>query len=69
MIGKSVSMILAAMLAASTAAAQVKTVDPNKAGSMAATGPLEEHGQGTPVPPDTDAPAPASPGNRTKPPP
>jgi len=61
MIGKSVSMILAAMLAASTAAAQVKTVDPNKAGSMAATGPLEEHGQGTPVPPDTDAPAPASP--------
>ena len=58
MIGKRTSMILVAMLAASTAAAQVKTVDPNNAGSMAASGPLEEHGQGTPVPPDhVDAPS------------
>ena len=31
MIGKRTSMILVAMLAASTAAAQVKTVDPNAA--------------------------------------
>jgi len=67
-------MILVAMLAASTAAAQVKTVDPNTAGSMAASGPLQEHGQGTPVPPNhvdepssvptpvrEDAPAPEQP--------
>lgn len=56
MIGKTASMILVAALAASTAAAQVRTVDPNSAGSMAATAPLEEHGKPTPVPPN-DAPA------------
>lgn len=74
MIGRRTSMILVAMLAASTAAAQVKTVDPNTAGSMAASGPLQEHGQGTPVPPNhvdepssvptpvrEDAPAPEQP--------
>jgi len=64
MIGRKIGMILAAALAASTASAQVKTVDPNKAGSMAASGPLEEHGQGTPVPPSPagePAQAPAAP--------
>ena len=64
MIGRKIGMILAAALAASTATAQVRTVDPNNAGSMAASGPLEEHGQGTPVPPapaDEPAQAPAAP--------
>jgi hypothetical protein len=64
MIGRKIGVILAAALAASTASAQVRTVDPNKAGSMAASGPLEEHGQGTPVPPapaDEPAQAPAAP--------
>lgn len=64
MIGRKIGMILAAALATSTATAQVKTVDPNEAGSMAASGPLEEHGQGTPVPPapaDEPAQAPAAP--------
>jgi hypothetical protein len=41
MIGKTASMFLMAALAASTAAAQVRTVDPNNAGSMAATGPVQ----------------------------
>jgi hypothetical protein len=45
MIGKTASMILVAAFAASTAAAQVKTVDPNNAGSMAATGPIQEQRQ------------------------
>jgi len=56
MIGRHTSMILVAVLAASAAAAQVRTVDPNNAGSMAASGPLQEHGQGTPVPPAADEP-------------
>jgi len=58
MIGRKASMILMAALAASAAVAQVRTVDPNTAGSMAASGQLEEHGQGTPVPPATEEPAP-----------
>jgi hypothetical protein len=62
MIGKRTSMILVAMLAASAAAAQVRTVDPNQAGTMAAQAPVESHSVSTPVPPDADAPpaAPAS---------
>ena len=42
MIGKTASMFLVAALAASTAAAQVRTVDPNNAGSMAATQPIRD---------------------------
>jgi hypothetical protein len=62
MIGKAANMILVALFAASAAGAQVRTVDPNAAGSMAATGPVESHGEATPVPPaqDDSAPAPAS---------
>ena len=56
MIGKTVSMILLATLAASTAAAQVRTVDPNNAGSMAATGPAQEQAQPA-RPPAEDAPS------------
>ena len=61
MIGRTASMILVAAFAASAAMAQVRTVDPNSAGSMAATHPVEEHGQATPVPPaeDETPPAPA----------
>jgi hypothetical protein len=63
MIGRRAGMMLVAAFAASAAVAQVKTVDPNQAGSMAAQGPIESHGQGTPVPPETEKPAaaPASP--------
>ena len=61
MIGKTASMILVAAFAASTAAAQVKTVDPNAAGSMAATGPIQEQSRPAPAPADEPAaPAPAS---------
>jgi hypothetical protein len=59
MIGKTASMILVAALAASTAATQVRTVDPNSAGSMAATAPLEEHGKPAPVPSEDVPAAPA----------
>jgi hypothetical protein len=59
MIGKAANMILVALFAASAAGAQVRTVDPNAAGSMAATGPVESHGEATPVPPAQDDPAPA----------
>ena len=64
MIGKTMGMILMAVFAASTASTQVKTVDPNAAGSMAASGPIEEHGQATPAPdaePARPAPPPAAP--------
>jgi len=62
MIGKTASMILVAALAASTAAAQVRTVDPNAAGSMAATGPVQQQSRPAPAPADEPpaAPAPAS---------
>ena len=62
MIGKTASMILVAALAASTAAAQVRTVDPNAAGGMAATGPIQEQSRPASAPADTPtaAPAPAS---------
>lgn len=60
MIGKAANMILVALFAASVAGAQVRTVDPNAAGSMAATGPVESHSESTPVPPAQDDPAPAS---------
>ena len=60
MIGKTASMILVAALAASTAAAQVRTVDPNSAGSMAATHPVPQ--QAAP------APEPATMGDETPPP-
>ena len=60
MIGKTASMILIAALAASTAAAQVKTVDPNAAGSMAATGPVQEQSRPAPAPADEPPAAPAS---------
>jgi len=59
MIGKTASMILVAALAASTAAAQVKTVDPNAAGSMAATGPVQEQSRPAPAPADEPPAAPA----------
>ena len=59
MIGRMASMILVAAFAASAAMAQVRTVDPNSAGSMAASSPVEEHGQGTPVPPAEEATPPA----------
>jgi len=58
MIGKAANMILVALLAASAAGAQVRTVDPNAAGSMAATRPVESHSEATPVPPAQDDPAP-----------
>ena len=53
--------MVATTLVASATMAQVRTVDPNSAGSMAATHPVEEHGQATPVPPaeDETPPAPA----------
>ncbi|HMI20936.1 MAG TPA: DUF1134 domain-containing protein [Sphingomonas sp.] len=56
-------MILVALFAASAAGAQVRTVDPNAAGSMAATGPVESHEQAPPAAPaqDDPAPVPASP--------
>ena len=62
MIGKTASMFLVAALAASTASAQVRTVDPNSAGSMAATGPAQEPARPAPAPADEPpaAPAPAS---------
>jgi hypothetical protein len=60
MIGRRMSMILVAALAASAAAAQVRTVDPNTAGSMAATGPVQEHSQATPPPPGASDPPPAA---------
>jgi len=65
MIGKRASMILVAMLAAASASAQVRTVDPNTAGPMAASAPLESHSESTPLPPRADerpaAPASSSP--------
>jgi hypothetical protein len=63
MIGKTASMFLATALAASTAAAQVRTVDPNQAGSMAATAPVEDRSEAAPAtmgdetPPAAPAPA------------
>jgi len=66
MIGKTASMILATTLAASTAAAQVRTVDPNTAGSMAATAPVGDQARAAPAtmgdetPAQAPAPAPAS---------
>ena len=64
MIGKTASMILVAALAASIATAQVRTVDPNGAGSMAATGPAPEQARPASAPADeppaTPAPAPVS---------
>jgi hypothetical protein len=57
MIGKAANMILVALLAASAAGAQVRTVDPNAAGAMAANGPIESHSQATPVPPAQTDPA------------
>jgi hypothetical protein len=62
MIGKMASMILVAALAASTAAAQVRTVDPNSAGSMAAAGPVQEQSRPAAAPADEPpaTPPPAS---------
>lgn len=60
MIGKTVSMILVAALAASVATAQVRTVDPNNAGSMAATAPVQEQAAPLPAPAD-DTPPPSAP--------
>lgn len=57
MIGKTISMILVTALAASTALAQVRTVDPNAAGSMAATGPVQAQAEPA-QPPADDTPAP-----------
>jgi hypothetical protein len=58
MIGKAANMILVALFAASAAGAQVRTVDPNAAGSMAATGPAASHSEAMPVAPARDDPAP-----------
>jgi len=61
MIGKTASIFLAATLTATTAMAQVRTVDPNNAGSMAATGPVQGQ-QAAPAPTmadDTPPPPPA----------
>jgi hypothetical protein len=60
MIGKTVSMILVAAFAASVATAQVRTVDPNNAGSMAATAPVQEQAAPPPAPAD-DTPPPSAP--------
>jgi len=61
MIGKMASITLMAALAATSAAAQVRTVDPNNAGSMAATGPVQAQ-QAAPAPPPMDeAPPPSAP--------
>jgi hypothetical protein len=61
MIGKTANMILVALFAASAASAQVRTVDPNAAGSMAATGPVQSHEAPPPSQPATmgDEAAPA----------
>lgn len=61
MIGRHMSMVLMAAAAASAAAAQVGTVDPNTAGSMAASAPVQAHSESTPVPPAEErAAAPSS---------
>jgi len=61
MIGKMASITLMAALAATNAAAQVRTVDPNNAGSMAATGPVQAQ-QAAPAPaPMDEAPPPSAP--------
>lgn len=61
MIGKMASITLMAALAATSAAAQVRTVDPNNAGSMAATGPVQAQ-QAAPAPaPMDEAPPPSAP--------
>jgi len=61
MIGKTASITLMAALAATSAAAQVRTVDPNNAGSMAATGPVQAQ-QAAPAPaPMDDTPPPPPP--------
>lgn len=60
MIGKTASMILMAALAVSTAAAQVRTVDPNSAGSMAATAPIQAEARPAPVPAEDASVSPAS---------
>lgn len=59
MIGKTASMILVAALAASAAAAQVRTVDPNNAGSMAAKGPVQQQTAPATMGDEADSPAPA----------
>lgn len=82
MIGKTASMVLAMALAASTAAAQVRTVDPNQAGRMAATAPATappeavpatmadepEPAQTPPAPVDAAVPATQPPGTQPIPP-
>lgn len=60
MIGKTASMILVTALTASTATAQVRTVDPNNAGSMAATGPVEQQSAPAPARADDTPPPPPS---------
>ncbi len=57
MIGRISGTILMAMLAAAAAGAQVRTVDPNQAGSMAATGPIATRDAATAAPDDDTAPA------------
>ncbi len=59
MIGKTTSIFLMAALAASNAAAQVRTVDPNTAGSMAASGPVQaQQAEAVPAPVDETPPPP-----------
>jgi hypothetical protein len=64
MLGKTASMILVTAFAASAAAAQVRTVDPNTAGSMAAAGPVQQQAAPAPEPAtmgeEADAPPPAA---------
>jgi hypothetical protein len=67
MIGKAANMILVALFAASAAGAQVRTVDPNSAGSMAATGPVESPKEAPAAPPAQDDPAPARASSSTPP--
>ena len=62
MIGRILGVILAGMLAASMAGAQVRTVDPNTAGSMAATSPTAARAeQPAPTMADEAIPAPIAP--------
>ncbi|WP_240320796.1 DUF1134 domain-containing protein [Sphingomonas crusticola] len=67
MIGRTASMILAALLTASAAVAQVRTVDPNNAGAMAAPAPTAAPAEASPPPAEEEAPASAPPSTMAAP--
>ncbi|WP_420137910.1 DUF1134 domain-containing protein [Sphingomonas sp.] len=67
MIGRTTSMILATALMASTAVAQVRTVDPNNAGTMAAPAPAAPVADPPAPPPPPMEDEPASPADSPRP--